>query len=82
MIHIGQEIKAVLDQQGRKISWFADKLYCDRTNVYDIFKRSSIDTELLLRISLTLNFNFFSLYDASYNNQQDADNQSDNRPVE
>ncbi len=82
MIHIGQEIKAVLDQQGRKISWFADKLYCDRTNVYNIFKRPSIDTELLLRISLTLNFNFFSLYDTTYNNQQDADNQSDNTSVE
>ncbi|MCQ2310515.1 MAG: XRE family transcriptional regulator [Paludibacteraceae bacterium] len=78
MVHIGQEIKAVLDQQGRKISWFADKLYCDRTNVYDIFKRSSIDTELLLRISVALNFNFFSLYDITYKETQKSDNQPDN----
>ncbi len=63
MIHIGEAIKQELIQQERSISWFARKLYCDRSNVYDIFKRKSIDTELLLRISIILNRNFFALYD-------------------
>lgn len=63
MIHIGEIIECELKRQERTVSWFARKLYCDRSNVYDIFKRRSIDTELLLRISLILNYNFFALYD-------------------
>ena len=61
-IHIGKEIKAELRRQRRGVTWFARQLYCDRTNVYDIFKREGIDTRLLERISIILNRNFFSLY--------------------
>ena len=61
-IHIGNLIKEELRNQERTISWLARKLYCDRSNVYDIFKRESMDTELLLRISLILKRNFFLLY--------------------
>lgn len=61
-IHIGNIVKEELRKQERTISWFARKLYCDRSNVYDIFKRESVDTELLLRISLVLKRNFFLLY--------------------
>lgn len=62
MIHIGQLIETELHRQERSVTWFANKLYCDRTNVYSIFKRKSIDTELLLRISCILNHNFFNYY--------------------
>lgn len=62
MIHIGQIIETELHRQERSVTWFANKLYCDRTNVYSIFKRKSIDTELLLRISLILHHNFFNYY--------------------
>ncbi|MBQ8500756.1 MAG: XRE family transcriptional regulator [Bacteroides sp.] len=62
MIHIGRLIEAELHRQERSITWFANKLYCDRTNVYSIFKRESIDTALLLRISTVLNCNFFAYY--------------------
>ncbi|WP_245208243.1 XRE family transcriptional regulator [Bacteroides faecium] len=68
MIHIGKLIEEELRRQERSVSWFAKKLYCDRTNVYSIFKRSSIDTELLLRISIILNRNFFSYYLQELNN--------------
>lgn len=63
MIHIGQLIKAELERQERSVTWFAKRLYCERTNVYSIFKRESIDTDLLLRISIVLRRNFFSYYD-------------------
>lgn len=66
MIHIGELIKEELQQQGRSVNWFAGKLYCDRTNVYNIFKRQSLDTELLLRISIVLRHNFFSSYNQQY----------------
>lgn len=62
MIHIGHLIEAELHRQERSVTWFAKKLYCDRTNVYSIFKRQSIDTELLLRISRVLNHDFFHYY--------------------
>ena len=61
-IHIGQLIKDELERQERSVSWFARKLYCDRSNIYKIFKRSTIDTELLMRISVVLNHDFFSAY--------------------
>lgn len=61
-IHIGQLIKDELERQERSVSWFARKLYCDRSNIYKIFKRSTIDTELLMRISVVLNHDFFSDY--------------------
>lgn len=63
MIHIGKAIEEELRRQERSVTWFARKLCCDRTNVYHIFHRQSIDTEQLLRISHILCCNFFTLYD-------------------
>lgn len=62
MIHIGELIEEELHRQERSVTWFANKLYCDRSNVYKIFKKQSIDTELLLRISVILNCDFFKYY--------------------
>ncbi|MBE6196891.1 MAG: XRE family transcriptional regulator [Rikenellaceae bacterium] len=62
MIHIGNLIREELRRQGRSVGWFAEKLCCDRTNVYDIFKRGSLDTALLLRISRCLQHDFFQYY--------------------
>ena len=62
MIHIGQEIEAELRRQGHGATWLAQRLHCDRTNVYNIFKRESIDTILLQRIGSVLKRNFFMLY--------------------
>ena len=65
MIHIGKLIELELRKQERSVTWFANKLYCERTNVYSIFKRESIDTALLLRISIILRHNFFNYYNVS-----------------
>lgn len=61
MKHIGKAIKEVFDRQPRSCTatWFARQINCHRANVYDIFSRSSIDCELLERISIALNHNFF-----------------------
>ena len=63
---IGELIQQELRRQERTVSWFARKLNCNRSNVYDIFRRSTIDTELLLRISIVLNTNFFELYNKEF----------------
>ncbi|MCR4663888.1 MAG: XRE family transcriptional regulator [Paludibacteraceae bacterium] len=72
-IHIGKTIEQVLRGQGRTVSWFAKQICCERTNVYSIFQRSSIDTELLLRISRILSYDFFEVYQSAL--RQDMDNQ-------
>ena len=61
-MHIGNLIKQQLEEQGRTVVWFARKLSCSRTNVYKIFEKPSIDTNLLLRISSILNYDFFKHY--------------------
>jgi hypothetical protein len=58
-MHIGKLIENEFKKQNRSIAWFARNLFCDRTNVYDIFCRRSIDTDLLMRISSILEHNFF-----------------------
>ena len=67
MIHIGSIIKKRFDEQGLSVSWFAKQLCCDRTNVYSIFKRESIDTALLVKISLILKHDFFKYYSNDIN---------------
>lgn len=60
MKQIGLLIKEELEKQERSISWFARKLSCDRSNIYRLFQKDSIDTGLLTRISILLNHDFFS----------------------
>ena len=62
MVHIGQLIEQELRRQRRSVSWFAKELYCDRTNVYKLFRKESIDTLLLYRISCILSHDFFKYY--------------------
>ena len=58
-LHIGQLIKTVFERSGMTVSDFARLLNCERTNIYTIFKRRTIDVELLINISKILNYNFF-----------------------
>lgn len=58
---IGPEIHKELIRQERSVIWFSRQLKCDRNNAYNIFKRSSIDTDLLLHISVILGKDFFLL---------------------
>ena len=62
MIHIGSLIEQELRRQERSVTWLASELHCDRTNVYKVFKKKSIDTKLLEDISVILQHNFFLDY--------------------
>lgn len=66
-MHIGHEIETELHRQERTVAWFARKLCCNRRNIYKIFGRESIDTELLRRISVVLNHDFFDLLSRDLN---------------
>lgn len=65
-IHIGKIIHETLISQGRSVTWLAKQLNYTRENMYNIFKKSWIDTETLMKISLAMDFNFFRIYHDYY----------------
>lgn len=69
---IGQLIKEELAAQERSVSWFARKLCIDRSNVYRLFQKNSLDTSLLTRISLVLNKDFFMILSDDIHKKQNS----------
>ena len=57
-LHIGHIVKSVFDKSGLSVAEFARRIHCERTNVYKIFNRQSIDVETLVKISEALEHNF------------------------
>lgn len=68
--HIGKLIKAELTRQGRSITWLATQLGYSRQNAYKIFSRKWIYTDLLLKISDLLDYDFFKCYSDYRNNRK------------
>ena len=60
MKSVGILIKKELEKQERSISWLARKLSCDRTKIYRLLQKYSIDTYDLARISILLSHDFFA----------------------
>ena len=65
-VNIGKEIHAELLRQGHSVSWLSQQLGCNRTNIYNIFVRESIGTDLLMKICIALNKDFFELYSKQF----------------
>ncbi len=59
MFNIGEKIREQLLIRKMSVAEFARLINADRNNAYHIFKRKSIDTELLFKISVILNYDFF-----------------------
>ncbi len=57
--HLGLIIKEVYQKSPLTVGQFAKAVGCNRTNIYSIFERESLDTALLVRISRVLQHNFF-----------------------
>ena len=57
-IHIGTIILEKLTEKSMTKTELADRINKERSTVYDIFDRKSIDTELLIDISKALNYDF------------------------
>lgn len=70
MVHIGKLIQSELERQERTPTWLARKIHCQRSNIYSIFQRTSIDTELLTLISIALKHDFFSDLSTDYRKRQ------------
>ena len=70
---IGKEIKDVVKQRGFTADELSSLLNVSKPNIYDIYKRSSIDTGLLERLCKVLNHNFFSRYAAQYRTERELE---------
>ena len=71
-VHIGSLIGNELKRQRRPAAWLAQEICCDRTNVYKILRKGSIDTELLCRISAILGYNFLVELSEEMQNELDG----------
>ena len=58
-MNIGKRIEEILRRQGKSAAWLATQIPCERTNVYNIFRRKSLDVRLLMKISQILEYDFF-----------------------
>ena len=67
--HIGQKIRERLDEKGHSVVWLSRQLACSRTNVYKIFEKAHIDTQMLTRISLILEYDFFAVLSSELRKQ-------------
>jgi DNA-binding Xre family transcriptional regulator len=60
--NIGEEIEKVAKTRRLTSAYIAKKLGKTRSNMNYIFKRTTIDTDLLYKLCVILDFNFFDLY--------------------
>lgn len=68
-MHIGKCIKQKLMEQGRTSSWLAQQLSYNRTTMYKIYDKASLDTLMLLRISRIMNYDFFQEFSKELESQ-------------
>lgn len=64
--HIGHLIQEQLRKDQHSVGWLSRQIPCTRNHVYKIFNKPSLDGDLLLRISIAMNFNFFQYYTAEF----------------
>jgi hypothetical protein len=68
-VHIGKLVEGEFRELQKEhpeytVKWLAEKMCCERRNIYNIFERSDLDTDLLTRLSMVLRHNFYKdLYD-------------------
>jgi formyltetrahydrofolate hydrolase len=68
-MHIGRLIKEVLDEKRISVRQFAMMANSERTNMYRILDRESIDLSVLERYSRILDHNFFQDLSDEYKKQ-------------
>ena len=62
-VHIGEKIKARAKELKVGSTELGRLINTSKQNIYGIYKRKSVDTEILLQLSKVLRFNFFKFYE-------------------
>ena len=57
---MGNMIREVVEEQGRNVSWLARNLHCHRSNVYKIFEKADLSSDIIFRVSQILQHDFFA----------------------
>lgn len=71
-IHVGRMIETELRRQNKTVSWLARSICHERSSIYKIFSRRSVDVYLLLQISVLLNHDFFLDISSAINSRKVA----------
>ncbi len=64
--NIGREVHQYMKSARMSATWLAGRMCCDRTNIYKILGRRSLDTATLYKISYFLQHDFFSVYTKAF----------------
>lgn len=59
-LHIGELVKTHLQENGIRTSWVAKQLNYHRNNLYKMFQKEWIDTNILMKLSILVNHDFFA----------------------
>ncbi len=65
-------IEDELRRQDKTVSWLARSICHERSSIYKIFSRRSVDVYLLLKISVLLNHDFFLDISSAINSRKVA----------
>lgn len=68
-MHLGKHIWQILKEKQISVKEFAEMANSERTNMYRILNRESIDLSVLERYSRILNHNFFQDLSEEYENK-------------
>ena len=77
--HIGDLIRKKLKDGGRKEEWLAKKINCQNSNIAKILKKPSLNSDLLLDISVALEENFHQYYTDIYQDKMIEKHKNPNR---
>ncbi len=72
-IHIGNIIREELRRQGRTNDWLAEQIGTSPRNMWRVYSKPSIDTQILLNISKALGINLFKYYSQTIEYMTDVD---------
>ena len=75
-IDVGHLIEQKLQEKERSISWLAGKVCHSRSNLYKTLKHKEMHTDLLMRISIALEYDFFHHYSISLQNLNEEEKES------
>jgi plasmid maintenance system antidote protein VapI len=67
---IGEIISDRMKSEGRSKKWLADQLGYSPSRLYGILKEKHLNTDLILRISVVMNHDYFSYLSAYYNKKK------------
>ncbi|MDR1758056.1 MAG: hypothetical protein LBR51_03720 [Bacteroidales bacterium] len=62
-IHEGKLVKQRLKEEGRSITWLANKLCCHVRTIYKILSKKHITPDLMLQIATILEWHVYHVYD-------------------